>query len=169
MRWSIMPPPWMPCRWCMGGGCQIWKNLKMTQPLESVVAFFKQGGNAQSVEGRNQQKNRTATAVRRWMVMGMAKSEIEFSANQREKLSKLLCTAHSISTEAACFEDATYARQLKMEADHLIANGVTIPVRCKDCKHMEVTPDGLRWCNVWGGINGMGDEGFCNYGERKEK
>ena len=57
--------------------------------------------------------------------MGMAKSEIEFSANQREKLSKLLCTAHSISTEAACFEDATYARQLKMEADYLIANGVT--------------------------------------------
>ena len=41
-------------------------------------------------------------------------------------------------------------------------------VRCKDCMHMEHTPDGLRWCNVWGGINGMGDEGFCNYGERKD-
>jgi hypothetical protein len=40
-------------------------------------------------------------------------------------------------------------------------------VRCKDCKHMEVTPDKLRWCHVWNGINGMGDEGFCNYGERK--
>ena len=40
-------------------------------------------------------------------------------------------------------------------------------VRCKDCKHMEVTPDCLRWCNVWNGINGMGDDGFCNYGERK--
>lgn len=40
-------------------------------------------------------------------------------------------------------------------------------VRCKNCKHMEVTPDKLRWCNVWNGINGMGDEGFCNYGERK--
>ena len=41
-------------------------------------------------------------------------------------------------------------------------------VRCKDCKHMEVTPDELRWCNAWGGINGMGDDGFCNYGERKQ-
>ena len=41
-------------------------------------------------------------------------------------------------------------------------------VRCKDCVHMEHTPDGLRWCNVWGGINGMGDEGFCNYGERND-
>ncbi len=42
-----------------------------------------------------------------------------------------------------------------------------IPVRCKDCKHMEITPDGLRWCNVWNGINGMGDDGYCNYGERR--
>ena len=41
-------------------------------------------------------------------------------------------------------------------------------VRCKECKHMEVTPDCLRWCHVWNGINGMGDEGFCNYGERKD-
>ena len=41
-------------------------------------------------------------------------------------------------------------------------------VRCKDCVHCEVTPDCLRWCNVWNGINGMGDEGFCNYGERKD-
>lgn len=42
-------------------------------------------------------------------------------------------------------------------------------VRCKDCKHMEVTPDHLRWCNAWNGINGMGDDGFCNYGEREEQ
>lgn len=43
----------------------------------------------------------------------------------RERLIKLLCEAHNISTEAACFEDMTYAGQLRMEADHLIANGVT--------------------------------------------
>lgn len=41
-------------------------------------------------------------------------------------------------------------------------------VRCKECKHMEKTPDCLRWCKVWNGINGMGDEGYCNYGERKD-
>ena len=51
-------------------------------------------------------------------------------------------------------------------ADHLIANDVVPVVRCKDCKYMEVTPDSLRWCYVWNGINGMGDDGFCNYGER---
>lgn len=39
-------------------------------------------------------------------------------------------------------------------------------VRCKDCKHMGDNPN-YRWCNVWHAINGMGDEGFCNYGERK--
>ena len=41
-------------------------------------------------------------------------------------------------------------------------------VRCNDCKHMVTTPDGLRLCSVWCAINGMGDEGFCNYGERKD-
>lgn len=27
--------------------------------------------------------------------------------------------------------------------------------------------DNLRWCNVWNGINGMGDDGFCNYWEER--
>lgn len=41
-------------------------------------------------------------------------------------------------------------------------------VYCKDCRHMEITPDNLRWCNAWQRINGMGDEGYCNYGEKRE-
>lgn len=40
-------------------------------------------------------------------------------------------------------------------------------VRCKDCEHMTLEM-GARFCNVWERFNGMGDEGFCNYGERKE-
>ena len=40
-------------------------------------------------------------------------------------------------------------------------------VRCKNCIHLE-TSSQFRHCRVWGAINGMGDEGFCNYGERKE-
>ena len=39
-------------------------------------------------------------------------------------------------------------------------------VRCKDCRHMELR-HGLRWCDAWGEINGMGDDGFCNYAERR--
>ena len=44
----------------------------------------------------------------------------------REKLIKLLCEAKSKSADDALFTNATYAQQLEMEADHLIANGVTI-------------------------------------------
>lgn len=44
----------------------------------------------------------------------------------REKLIKLLCEANSKSVDAELFEDSSYAQQLEMEADYLIANGVTI-------------------------------------------
>ena len=40
-------------------------------------------------------------------------------------------------------------------------------VRCKDCVHMK-NQFNARFCNVWCMYNGMGDEGFCNYGERKD-
>lgn len=38
-------------------------------------------------------------------------------------------------------------------------------VRCGECKHIENSPYG-RYCTVWHGHNGMGSDGFCNYGER---
>lgn len=41
-------------------------------------------------------------------------------------------------------------------------------VRCKDCKNMLVSDKGFRFCNVWCKINGMGDDGYCNYGERRK-
>ena len=37
-------------------------------------------------------------------------------------------------------------------------------VRCKDCRHISVER-GLCFCNVWEKFNGMGYDGFCNYGE----
>ena len=40
-------------------------------------------------------------------------------------------------------------------ADHLIANGVTIPTRCKDCKK--------EWCYL---RQELGPDGFCSAGER---
>jgi hypothetical protein len=40
-------------------------------------------------------------------------------------------------------------------------------VRCKDCVHQKEHHNG-RFCDVWCMFNGMGDEGFCNYGERKD-
>lgn len=45
-------------------------------------------------------------------------------------------------------------------------------VRCGECVHQyrqDYGPlAGARFCNVWCMINGMGDDGFCNYGEPKE-
>lgn len=47
-------------------------------------------------------------------------------------------------------------------ADHLIANVVTIPVLCKDCKY---------WCAYFDSCdktdNTMHEDDFCSYGERR--
>lgn len=41
-------------------------------------------------------------------------------------------------------------------------------VRCKDCKHMSRLINMVH-CDAWERFNGMGEDGFCNYGERKEE
>ena len=45
-------------------------------------------------------------------------------------------------------------------------DAVTV-VRCRERKHM-IPQSHTRYCTVWNAVNGMGDDGFCNYGERKE-
>lgn len=59
-------------------------------------------------------------------------------------------------------------------ANDLIAKGVTIPVRCKDCKHYD-NSEGICWCKINskffpGGFDwhGFPEDGFCSYGERKD-
>ena len=42
-----------------------------------------------------------------------------------------------------------------------------INVHCKECVHMKEKFN-ARFCEVWCMFNGMGDEGFCNYGERED-
>ena len=55
-------------------------------------------------------------------------------------------------------------------ADNLVDNGVTIPVRCKDCKHWLKDVAGCtefvgrcKWANYM-----VGATGYCAYGERKD-
>lgn len=77
----------------------------------------------------------------------------------REKLIELIQSAVS-----GC---ATYWAGLI--ADHLIANGVTIPVRCKDCKHF----GGYGACHchaadengtpIW-----VREDDFCSYGRKRD-
>ena len=52
--------------------------------------------------------------------------------------------------------------------DHLIANGVTIPVRCKDCKHFWESFSGTHSCKLHKGLVGTKYDTFCSHGERKE-
>lgn len=61
---------------------------------------------------------------------------------------------------------------LPIDAILMILNQIdtvdTVPVvRCLDCKHM-IPQSHTRYCTVWNAVNGMGDDGFCNYGERKD-
>jgi hypothetical protein len=53
-------------------------------------------------------------------------------------------------------------------ADLLIANGVTIPVRCKECvgkAHWYKNDYGLTICGL-SGLFVVEDRDFCSYGER---
>ena len=63
----------------------------------------------------------------------------------------------------------------KRIADHLIANGVTIPVRCKDCKYF-VRDYRDMWCDYHtsnaadprcDGACWVHEDDFCSYGERR--
>lgn len=76
-----------------------------------------------------------------------------------KRLSFLLATSPYLDTLDGKYEAA---------AEDLVANGVVPVVRCKDCKHMEFTQVKNRYCRAWGRIQTMGDDGFCNFGERKD-
>ena len=52
-------------------------------------------------------------------------------------------------------------------AEILIANGVTIPVRCKDCVWYENGKSYDAYCNhPTDGMNYSAEDDFCSYGER---
>ena len=53
-------------------------------------------------------------------------------------------------------------------ADHLIENGVTIPVRCKDCTNAVVSTvqRGKLYCQPL--CMRVDKDDFCSYGERKD-
>lgn len=76
--------------------------------------------------------------------------------------------ARLIDAEAlvkALLDRSFYPTAVRRAIEKAPAIDAELVVRCKDCKHMGPHPN-YRWCNVWHAINGMGDEGFCNYGER---
>lgn len=57
---------------------------------------------------------------------------------------------------------------LETVTDYLLDAGVTLPVRCKDCKHRIYSVfDGCYVCHH-GGYNATNSDHFCAYGERRE-
>ena len=80
-----------------------------------------------------------------------------------------------------CGEEGALDRVAGVIADNLINDGVTIPVRCKDCKHWH---EETGWCTKHShfiGCDGMAchpsqssewkmfdQDDFCSYGERKD-
>ena len=78
--------------------------------------------------------------------------------DMEKKLAFLLATSPNLVLAWDCsYEEA---------ARDLVANGVVPVVRCKDCKHMNMTGHYL-WCKAWERIQTMGEEGFCCFGERR--
>ena len=90
----------------------------------------------------------------------------------REKLIELLDDIQRFGAGYTDFElygmrmpDEVFNKEV---ADHLIANGVTIPVRCKDCRNY----DDKGYCWFWKYETGMSPnevdaDDFCSYGERR--
>ena len=96
----------------------------------------------------------------------------------REKLIELIKTASSTCPDGIhkCTDCEYYEKDAcgnpcndqKRIADHLIANGVTIPVRCKDCKK-RYNPKECPMCvRVYGEQHDVThNDGYCDRGERK--
>ena len=55
-------------------------------------------------------------------------------------------------------------------ADHLVKNGVKLPVTCKDCKFFKPIYKGStnRMCFKHFGLTNAKENDFCSYGERME-
>ena len=72
--------------------------------------------------------------------------------NTREKLIELI--------------EEVYFCSIEQLADHLIANGVTTPVRCKDCDYYEKEYRGFGFCKYFD--IGRADNDFCSSCIRRE-
>jgi hypothetical protein len=81
----------------------------------------------------------------------------------REKLIELIIDSPGLEV-LFCTEE-----EFAKNADWLIARGVTIPVRCQDCKHWKNEINGCtedkRFCDI--GFYMVHKDGYCSFGERK--
>jgi hypothetical protein len=86
----------------------------------------------------------------------------------REKLMRLIASKPELLINL----NTSITRLFKL-AEYLIENGVTIPVRCKDCRNYD-NSEGICWCKLNskfypGGYDwhSFPEDGYCSYGERR--
>lgn len=83
-------------------------------------------------------------------------------------ISKAQAVAQTIAEiEALDIIEVCKALEQKIKNDYISqppADVVKV-VRCEDCKFWD---SGCRWCDLWGDTQEY-DDGYCSYGERKEK
>lgn len=74
---------------------------------------------------------------------------LEGAKNKRE----IWCTARLYCSE--------------LTADYIIANGVKIPVLCKNCKNFGRNLENETFCRCRNGLDNPKEDDFCSYGERR--
>ena len=77
-----------------------------------------------------------------------------------------MCNPDVFSRESKLYAEG-WNQAIKILQEAPMIDAVEV-IRCKDCRHM-VLYNNMRWCSIWRMPNGSGDDGFCNYGERKEE
>ena len=87
----------------------------------------------------------------------MTKSEIEFAAEQTEKMTEMLRNGILVA-HTYLYTDVV---------DYMIAHGATIPVLCKECIHRKERVCAHPCAGMWIGTE-LKDNDFCSYGERRE-
>ena len=91
----------------------------------------------------------------------------------REKLIVLVGQVQDCGCDVTEVVEMNYVENITL-VDHLIANGVEIPVRCKDCKHYKTRSQSAKWkpkapcCTRAANIFTKPDD-FCSYGERRSE
>lgn len=85
-------------------------------------------------------------------------------ANERRLIDANALPVTTLTDGGYWTKDVVY----KKNVDAALTVDAVEVVRCRDCKHM-IPQSHMRYCTVWHGANGMGDEGFCNYGERRRE
>ena len=91
----------------------------------------------------------------------------------REKMIELMNKVQDYGTKSTYEEHSITVESKNNEsiADHLLANGVTVPVRCKDCKHRYFNDCFESFCCAKraNGFEDIVEENeFCSRGERKD-